>query len=139
MFYRNPLSSTYNGDGVFDTFEGLFSNGGTVRNTFKVGMFCCFLFTARTVAQHCLEQVPWGRVRECFISPFQVGTTSQSALKSKCLLNTNFDSDCWLSFICSRKPSCGQAVTCKCCCLSNVFALLVSNFSELLQFKRSTW
>ena len=71
--------------------------------------------------------------------PFQVGTTSQSAVKSKCLLNTNFDSDCRLSFICSRKPSCGQVVTCKCCCLSNVFTLLVSNFSELLQFKKSTW
>ena len=27
----------------------------------------------------------------------------------------------------------------KCCCLYNVFTLLVSNFSELLQFKKSTW
>ena len=65
-----PFPPPYNGDGVFDTFEGLFSNEGTARNTFKVGMFCCFLFTARTVAQHCLERVPWGRVRESFISPF---------------------------------------------------------------------
>ena len=65
-----PFPPPYNGDGVFDTFEGLFSNEGTARNTFKVGKFCCFLFTAGTVAQHCLERVPWCRVRECFISPF---------------------------------------------------------------------
>ena len=48
---------------VFDTFERLFSNGGTARSTFKVGMFYCFLFTSRTVAQHRLEQVgPEGNV-----------------------------------------------------------------------------
>ena len=47
----------------FDTFERLFSNGDTAHSTFKVGMFCCFLFTSRTVAQHCLEQLgPEGNV-----------------------------------------------------------------------------
>ena len=76
MFYGNPLSSTYNGDGIFDTFEGLSSNGDTARNTFKVGMFCCFPFTARTVAQRCLEQVGLGG-NASFLS-FQVGTKSQS-------------------------------------------------------------
>ena len=137
MFYGNPLSSTYNGDGVFGTFERLFSNEGTARNTFKFGMFCCcFLFTVRTVAQYCSEHVPSGWVRECFISPF---SSWYNVIKRPQVKVSTFNSDCRLSFIFSRKPSCGQVVACKCCCLSKVFTLLVSNFSELLQFKKSTW
>ena len=54
----------------FSYFWGVILKWGTARNTFKVGMFCCVLFTAGTVAQYCLERVPWCRVRECFISPF---------------------------------------------------------------------
>ena len=116
----------------FSYFWGVILKWGTARNTFKVGMFCCVLFTAGTVAQYCLERVPWCPVRECFISPF----SSQYNVTKRPIVGY---ADCRLSFICSKKATCGQVVTCKCCCLSNVFTLFVSNVSELLQYKKSTW
>ena len=90
----------------------------------------CFIVSyLHLVRWHNIAWSRWGRKGMFHFSLFKLVQRHKA----------DFDADCRLSFVCSRKPSCGQVVTCKCCCLSNVFTLFVSNVSELLQYKKSTW
>ena len=112
---------------------------GVLRGThLKLG---CFVVSyLQLVRWHNIAWSRWGRDgagRECLICPFSSWYNVLKPPQVKVFLLILAPIVGCLLFAEGSHPL-GRLLR-KCCCLSNVFTLLVSNFSELLQFKKSTW